>query len=79
MPDGMAIAKPRKGKLLAVAPETVEPKKSKVLIYGPPGVGKTWNRKARADLNREYRGECKSTGAAEHYHRLLTAISRGLA
>lgn len=41
----------------------------------------TWekNRKARADLNREYRGECKSTGAAEHYHRLLTAISLGLA
>lgn len=33
---------PRKTKLLAVTPEAVEPKKPKVLIYGPPGVGKTW-------------------------------------
>lgn len=41
MPDGMQT-KPRKAKLLAVAPEMVEPKKPKVLIYGPPGVGKTW-------------------------------------
>jgi hypothetical protein len=32
----------RKTKLLAVTPETVEPKKPKVLIFGPPGVGKTW-------------------------------------
>lgn len=32
----------RKSKLLAVAPEAVEPQKPKVLIYGPPGVGKTW-------------------------------------
>lgn len=33
----------RKSKLLAVAPETVEPRKPKILIYGPPGVGKTWS------------------------------------
>lgn len=32
----------RKSKLLAISPETVEPKKPKVLIYGPAGVGKTW-------------------------------------
>lgn len=32
----------RKTKLLAVTPENVEPKKPKILIYGPPGVGKTW-------------------------------------
>ena len=32
----------RKSKLLAVAPETVEPKKPKVLIFGAAGVGKTW-------------------------------------
>lgn len=32
----------RKSKLLAVTPDVVEPKKPKVLIFGPPGVGKTW-------------------------------------
>lgn len=33
---------PRASRLLAVAPQTVEARKPKVLIYGPPGVGKTW-------------------------------------
>lgn len=32
----------RKSKLLAVSPEAIEPKKPKILIFGPPGVGKTW-------------------------------------
>lgn len=32
----------RKSKLLAVTPEAIEPKKPKVLVFGPPGVGKTW-------------------------------------
>lgn len=32
----------KKSKLLAVTPEAVEPRKPKVLIFGPPGVGKTW-------------------------------------
>lgn len=32
----------KKSKLLAITPEAVEPKKPKVLIFGPPGVGKTW-------------------------------------
>lgn len=36
------MPKPKKSKLLAVTPEAVEPKKPKILIYGPPGVGKTW-------------------------------------
>lgn len=36
------MPKARKSKLLAVTPEAVEPKKPKILIYGPPGVGKTW-------------------------------------
>lgn len=31
----------RRTKLLAVPPLTVEPRKPKVLLYGPPGVGKT--------------------------------------
>ena len=42
MPDGIAAPKPRKSKLLAVAPDIVEPKKPKVLVFGPAGVGKTW-------------------------------------
>jgi len=29
-------------KLLAKPPETIEPKKPKILIFGPPGVRKTW-------------------------------------
>ncbi len=37
-----ALKPVRRSKLLAVTPETVEPKKPKVLIFGPPGVGKTW-------------------------------------
>lgn len=32
----------KKSKLLAVAPDAVEPRKPKILVYGPPGVGKTW-------------------------------------
>lgn len=32
----------KRSKLLAVQPDEVEPKKPKVLVYGPPGVGKTW-------------------------------------
>lgn len=42
MPEVVQLSKPRKTKLLAVTPEAVEPKKPKILIYGPPGVGKTW-------------------------------------
>lgn len=33
----------RKTKLLAIDPELIQPKKPKVLIFGPAGVGKTWN------------------------------------
>lgn len=42
MPDGMARAAPR-SKLKAVAPKAAEPSKPKILIYGKPGVGKTWS------------------------------------
>lgn len=37
-----APAAKRRSKLLAVAPSLVEPKKPKVLVFGPAGVGKTW-------------------------------------
>lgn len=39
MPDGMT--KPRT-RLKAVAPKAAEPSKPKILIFGKPGVGKTW-------------------------------------
>jgi hypothetical protein len=72
MPDG--TPRPRRGKLLAVAPETVEPKKPKVLIYGPPGVGKTWasldfpsvyyiDTEGGADLG-HYRAKLRDSGGA---------------
>ena len=37
-----AISKPTKSRLKAVPPKAAEPSKPKVLIYGKPGVGKTW-------------------------------------
>ncbi|MDE2104454.1 MAG: AAA family ATPase [Patescibacteria group bacterium] len=72
MPDG--TVKPRRGKLLAVAPDAVEPKKPKVLIYGPPGVGKTWtsldfpnvyyiDTEGGADLD-HYRAKLRESGGA---------------
>lgn len=62
----------RPSKLLAVAPDDVNPKKPKVLVYGPPGVGKTWvsldfpmvyyiDTEGGADL-KHYRDKLKSAG-----------------
>lgn len=69
MPDGMTIAKPRgRGKLLAVAPEAVEPKKPKVLIYGPPGVGKTW---ASLDFPNVYYIDTEGGADLDHYREKL--------
>lgn len=42
MPDGTTAAPRRRSKLLAIAPDAVEPKHPKVVVFGPPGVGKTW-------------------------------------
>lgn len=39
MPDGMVKTRSR---LKAVDPKTAEPSKPKILIFGKPGVGKTW-------------------------------------
>ena len=41
MADGMQT-KRRSSKLLAIEPDTIEPQKAKTLIFGPPGVGKTY-------------------------------------
>jgi hypothetical protein len=62
----------RKTKLLAVSPESVEPKHPKILIYGPAGVGKTWtalefpnvfyvDTEGGADLD-HYRAKLKASG-----------------
>lgn len=62
----------RASKLLAVAPDNVDPKKPKVLIFGPAGVGKTWasldfpmvyyiDTEGGADL-KKYRDKLKSAG-----------------
>jgi len=61
-----------KSKLLAVAPDKVEPKKPKVLVYGVAGVGKTWtsldfpnvfyiDTEGGADLD-HYRAKLKASG-----------------
>lgn len=75
MPDG-TITKSRsaKSKLLAVEPDAVEPRKPKVLIFGPPGVGKTWvsldfpsvfyiDTEGGADLD-HYRAKLRDSGGA---------------
>lgn len=60
----------RRPKLLAVAPETVEPKKPKVLIYGPPGVGKTW---ASLDFPGVYYIDTEGGADLDHYRAKLRA------
>lgn len=42
MPDGMTTTKPRRSKLLAVAPKAAEPSRPKLCVFGREGVGKTW-------------------------------------
>lgn len=66
MPDGTVTK--RKSKLLAVAPETVEPSKPKVLIFGPPGVGKTW---ASLDFPSVYYVDTEGGADLNHYREKL--------
>lgn len=60
----------RKSKLLAVSPETVEPRKPKILIYGPPGVGKTW---ASLDFPSVYYVDTEGGADLSHYREKLKA------
>lgn len=60
----------RKTKLLAVAPELVEPKKPKILIFGPPGVGKTW---ASLDFPGVYYIDTEGGADLSHYREKLRA------
>lgn len=57
-----------RSKLVAVAPETVEPKKPKVLVYGPPGVGKTW---ASLDFPSVYYIDTEGGADLDHYRAKL--------
>ena len=74
MPEGTITTIKRRSKLTAVSPDTIEPKKPKVLIFGPPGVGKTWfsidfpsvyyfDSEGGADLN-HYREKLRAAGGA---------------
>jgi hypothetical protein len=67
MPDGITTPK-RRLKLLAVAPDAVEPKKPKVLVYGPPGVGKTW---ASLDFPSVYYIDTEGGADLDHYRAKL--------
>ena len=56
--------------LRAVQPETVEPRKPKVLIYGPPGVGKTWT---ALDFPGVYYFDHEGGADLDHYRQKLRA------
>lgn len=65
------IAPPkRRSKLAAVSPEIVAPKKPKILIYGPPGVGKTW---ASLDFPSVYYIDTEGGADLSHYREKLQA------
>lgn len=57
-------------KLLAVSPTAVDPKKPKVLIFGPPGVGKTW---ASLDFPGVYYIDTEGGADLKHYRDKLLA------
>ena len=73
MPDGTQTKRRTTRELGAVSPDTIEPKKAKTLIFGPPGVGKTYeairfpgvyyfDHEGGADQD-EYRVRLKNSGA----------------
>lgn len=53
-----------KSKLKAVEPKSAEPKKPKILIYGKPGVGKTW---ASLDFPNVYYVDTEGGASMSHY------------
>ncbi len=60
----------RKRVLRAVAPESIEPRKPKVLVYGPPGVGKTW---VAIDFPGVYYFDHEGGADLDHYRQKLRA------
>lgn len=65
MADGMI--KPR-SKLKAVEPDNVQPKKPKILVFGKPGVGKTW---ASLDFPKVYYIDTEGGADLDHYRAKL--------
>jgi AAA domain len=59
-----------RSKLLGVAPSTVEPGKTAVLIYGPPGVKKTW---VSLDFPRPFYIDCEGGASLKAYQEKLEA------
>lgn len=59
-----------KSKLKAVEPKSAEPKKPKILIYGKPGVGKTW---ASLDFPNVYYIDTEGGANMSHYTDKLKA------
>lgn len=59
-----------RSKLLAVAPDSVQPKKPKVLIFGPAGVGKTW---ASLDFPGVFYVDTEGGAERDHYRDKLRA------
>lgn len=59
-----------KSKLLAVDPKSAQPKKPKILIYGKPGVGKTW---ASLDFPSVYYIDTEGGANLKHYTDKLKA------
>lgn len=66
----MTVTSIRKSKLLAVAPEEVSPRKPKALVYGPPGVGKTWT---ALDFPSVYYFDTEGGADLSHYREKLRA------
>ena len=60
----------KKSKLLAVAPDKVEPRKPKGLVFGPPGVGKTW---VSLDFPGVYYVDTERGAERDHYRDKLKA------
>lgn len=63
MPDGV-MTKPRASRLKAVAPKAAEPSKPKILIFGKPGVGKTFG---ALDFPSVYYIDTEGGADLEHY------------
>jgi hypothetical protein len=70
MNNVVAISKPKVSRLKAVEPKAAEPSKPKILIFGKPGVGKTWT---SLDFPNVYYIDTEGGADLEHYTDKLKA------